>query len=138
MGCPRKCQGQGFVGFGLGQVLRIERFARVGSVGEDGGGGGQVERPAVPSDQPDGGLGRGRGFDSQFQLVVAFVEVAKLLALDLHPVGEGVEQRELLLGPGLAGLCVGRGRGGVTVLEAVGGATAGRVVDVIPIRSTSA
>ncbi|MEM9416303.1 MAG: hypothetical protein AAGA29_12625 [Planctomycetota bacterium] len=138
MGGPRECEGGGGVGIGLGQGLGVERVARVGAAGEHGGGRGQVERPAVPPDQPDGGLGRGRGIHARHQLLVPVIEVVELLALDLHPVREGVEQGELLLDAGLAGLRVGRGRAGVVVFETVGRSAAGRGVGVIPIGSTSA
>lgn len=45
--------------------------------------------------------------------------LVELLVLDLHPVAQGIQQRELLLRAGLAGLGVGRGGRRVVVLEPV-------------------
>lgn len=45
--------------------------------------------------------------------------LVELLVLDLHPVPQGIQQRELLLRAGLAGLRVGRGGRGVVVIEPV-------------------
>jgi hypothetical protein len=53
---------------------------------------------------------------------VVLLLLVELLVLDLEPVAQGVEQRELLLRAGTAGLGVGRGGGGVVVFEAVAGA----------------
>ncbi|MFI4859550.1 MAG: hypothetical protein ACIAXF_02590 [Phycisphaerales bacterium JB063] len=70
-------------------------------------------------------------------MLVLFVELVELLVLDLHPIGKGMEQGEALLGTGLAGLGVGRRRGGVVVLKPVAVLAPGRGVGIIPIGSTS-